>query len=297
MIGSILKGAGAVTKIAGGIMGMIDAKKQRKLQRSQMDMQREFAQHGIRWKVDDARAAGLHPLAALGAQTSSYYPVRVGETSPESSLDTMGQGLAGLGSLGDKSLAKEAAEIEVDLLRLRRFKEWLSIFGSTASPENVSDFDKHYNFGDGFLREGGNSPVDLVPSKIVRSDPKAGGGVQAGVVSYEQLGAQKSVKWGTVYRLELAKEMAELMEENLGFKLGYYTTKLSNYWEGWKAAFGGPKSVAGKRWIEFWNKVLPKPFPGKKWHYLTASGAFTQVPLDFHETPRRTPQDWADLPH
>lgn len=43
--------------------------------------QKEFAQQGIRWKTDDAIAAGLHPLAALGAQVSSYSPVSVGSSS------------------------------------------------------------------------------------------------------------------------------------------------------------------------------------------------------------------------
>lgn len=42
--------------------------------------QKEFAKHGIRWKVKDARAAGLHPLAALGAQTTSFSPVSIGNT-------------------------------------------------------------------------------------------------------------------------------------------------------------------------------------------------------------------------
>lgn len=37
-------------------------------------LQREFAQHGIRWRVEDARAAGLHPLAALGMQPASASP-------------------------------------------------------------------------------------------------------------------------------------------------------------------------------------------------------------------------------
>jgi len=37
-------------------------------------MQREFAQNGIRWKVADAQAAGIHPLYALGAQTASFTP-------------------------------------------------------------------------------------------------------------------------------------------------------------------------------------------------------------------------------
>lgn len=34
-------------------------------------LQREFAQQGIQWKVQDAKHAGIHPLAALGAVTPS----------------------------------------------------------------------------------------------------------------------------------------------------------------------------------------------------------------------------------
>lgn len=45
------------------------------LSREQMLMQKEFAQHGIRWRAEDAAAAGLHPLAALGASGASYSPV------------------------------------------------------------------------------------------------------------------------------------------------------------------------------------------------------------------------------
>lgn len=36
--------------------------------------QKEFAQHGTRWKVEDARAAGLHPLFALGGPGASFSP-------------------------------------------------------------------------------------------------------------------------------------------------------------------------------------------------------------------------------
>lgn len=54
--------------------------------------QKEFAQQGIRWKVADAQAAGLHPLAALGAQVSSYSPVSVGDLSmPKTNFGDMGQ--------------------------------------------------------------------------------------------------------------------------------------------------------------------------------------------------------------
>lgn len=46
------------------------------LAQQQMQMQKEFAQNGIRWRVQDAEAAGLHPLAALGTMPSSYSPVQ-----------------------------------------------------------------------------------------------------------------------------------------------------------------------------------------------------------------------------
>lgn len=41
-------------------------------------LQKQFAQEGIRWKVADAKAAGIHPLYALGASTTSFSPVSVG---------------------------------------------------------------------------------------------------------------------------------------------------------------------------------------------------------------------------
>lgn len=64
------------------------------LARENMAQQREFAQHGIRWKVEDAKAAGLHPLAALGATTTSFSPVSVGDSSaPSLDLGNMGQGI------------------------------------------------------------------------------------------------------------------------------------------------------------------------------------------------------------
>jgi len=44
----------------------------------QEQLQKDFAQQGIQWKVKDAEAAGVHPLYALGANTTSYQPTQVG---------------------------------------------------------------------------------------------------------------------------------------------------------------------------------------------------------------------------
>lgn len=50
-------------------------------------LQREFAQQGIRWKVADAKAAGLHPLYAIGATGASYSPT----TYPDALGPAIGQ--------------------------------------------------------------------------------------------------------------------------------------------------------------------------------------------------------------
>lgn len=54
-----------------------------KMAEKNIAMQKEFAQHGIRWKMEDAAAAGIHPLAALGANTTSFSPVSVGSQTSD----------------------------------------------------------------------------------------------------------------------------------------------------------------------------------------------------------------------
>lgn len=56
--------------IAGGLSDLFDNSDggRRDAQASHEALQREFAQNGIKWRVDDARSAGIHPGLALGAQ-------------------------------------------------------------------------------------------------------------------------------------------------------------------------------------------------------------------------------------
>lgn len=73
MLGELIGAAGSVI---GGLIG--EAGKRKEIQ-----AQREFAQNGVRWKVDDARAAGVHPALALGASTASFQPVGLGSSMAE----------------------------------------------------------------------------------------------------------------------------------------------------------------------------------------------------------------------
>jgi len=99
-LGSALGGFfGPVGSAVGGFLGnSLDRKSAasdaRQAGDSEYARQKEFAQMGIRWKVADAKAAGLHPLAALGAQGSSYSPTVVmpGRPSDDGMME-MGQNL------------------------------------------------------------------------------------------------------------------------------------------------------------------------------------------------------------
>ena len=105
----------AIGGAIGGALGLIGAGQSQasaeRLNQLNYEHQKEFAQNGIRWKVADAKAAGLHPLAALGASTASYSPSAVIGDSPDYSfLKDMGQGIDR--AMDAKATRQERAERE-----------------------------------------------------------------------------------------------------------------------------------------------------------------------------------------
>lgn len=117
MLGAVLGAAGS---LASGLFG-------KKAADNNVKMQKEFAQKGIQWKVADAKAAKIHPLAALGAQTHSFSPVAAGDFS---GLAQAGQDLGRALQPGTtetqrvaaytretQKLALERASLENDVLR------------------------------------------------------------------------------------------------------------------------------------------------------------------------------------
>lgn len=124
MLGNIIGGLiGAGASLLGGSNAQ---KSQERIARENIALQKEFAQTGIQWKVADAKAAGVHPLAALGATTHSFSPISVG--SPEgagisSAGQFLGRAIAATDTAGGRTtsvlegLALERAGLENELLR------------------------------------------------------------------------------------------------------------------------------------------------------------------------------------
>jgi len=147
MLGDILSGFG---KIADFFTSSENRESQERIAAQNIANQREFAQNGIRWKVADAQAAGLHPLAALGAQTSSFSNV-VGSDGLKSDFSGLGQDIgraidAGstssertnrLGGAVEKAataLTLEKSALENDLLRTQIAKQRAQIGPPFPSP-------------------------------------------------------------------------------------------------------------------------------------------------------------------
>lgn len=93
--------------------------------------QEKFAQMGLQWKVQDAIKAGIHPLAALGAQSTSFSPVSVGSSSTSGGFNSRGDStrriggyLADMGQNLTRSLSatRTDAEKEMDALQVQGAK-------------------------------------------------------------------------------------------------------------------------------------------------------------------------------
>lgn len=74
--------------------GLIGNQQKKEGQQQEIENQREFAQNGIRWKVEDATRAGVHPNVALGAPTSQYVPVGLGDNDTAASFSAAGQDIS-----------------------------------------------------------------------------------------------------------------------------------------------------------------------------------------------------------
>lgn len=119
--------------LAGGLIGGlgsmigagINSATQKQINKENIAMQKEFAQNGIQWKVQDAKKAGIHPSVALGAQTY--------QATPSSVAPDVGSGVSGafkhFGSAIDSFIddKEEERNLQLEALKLANEKDKLEI--------------------------------------------------------------------------------------------------------------------------------------------------------------------------
>lgn len=91
-LGSALAGAGL--GFIGDMYGShLNRRESRAAEARNREMQEQFARNGLRWRMEDAQAAGIHPLAALGFNPSQPSPVAVGDTGVGDAYSRLGQNI------------------------------------------------------------------------------------------------------------------------------------------------------------------------------------------------------------
>lgn len=159
MLGELI-GAGA--SLLGGLM-------QNKQADKQADLQREFAQSGVQWKVQDAEKAGIHPLYALGAQTTSYQPTQVGDMGIAQAGQNIGRAIDATRSTPASAMALALGKIQLEGAQLDN--EFKRVQLASAIRTNMPDHPALPNFSDMNLIDGqGNSGI--VSSTLPGHDPR-----------------------------------------------------------------------------------------------------------------------------
>lgn len=201
-----------LASVAGNVIGgIVSSNAQKDANAKNIALQKEFAKNGIQWKVEDAKKAGIHPLAALGAQTMSFSPISVGADPLGSALASSGQDVSrainSTRSAGDRA---DAYTKTVQDLNLRRMGLENDLLASQIAKINQAGIPPAIpKATDRYLLEGqGNTPlVDDNPMKRQMSSPGQPS-IEAGAVPDTGF-ARTPTGWAPVMSADVQQRLEE----------------------------------------------------------------------------------------
>lgn len=187
------------------------------------ERQKEFAQMGIQWRVADAKAAGLHPLAAIGAGGASFSPSAqvMGGDSP-SNFTGVSDAISAMGQNTKRAqvatqtpyeremerLSLERAQLQNRLLEGQVQNEWAALMGQPPTPAMAADVG--VSTRPVRLGQVSVAPVGMVsskPSESISSAPNDYGLEAAGTPGFKSYGITPRL------RVELPnQQLAESLE-------------------------------------------------------------------------------------
>lgn len=178
------------------------------------DYQREFAQSGIQWRVQDAKKAGISPLAALGSSGASYTPVqRVGgpfdwQSAGQDLSTSISRGfdLHAKKKLIIAQVRKETAEAGVQELNLQILRKKLRDMNATKPIPQPGMGIVHQNQGGGDLYTRQPVPTSSAP------------GVQEGMVPEGQYNVSRT----GFLKYYPNQNIMDLLSESLPAALGWW---------------------------------------------------------------------------
>ncbi len=240
MLGTVI---GAGLQLASGYMASKSQDKANKYARQQAQQnradQKEFAQNQLQWKAADAKAAGIHPIFAMGNSPISFSPINTGI----SGSNPMAQAMSGMGQdLSRASMAKqtphgrnatmnaalsklglERASLQNDLLRTQIKATTMRINRSQLPPSMPS-------------------PVEVMPQQIIK------GRTSTPHIDPGQVTDVGHARTKTGYAPIPSEQVKERIEDNIPAELmHFYRNQIKpNFNQNFSPPFKAPK---GKRWI------------------------------------------------
>lgn len=158
-----------------GTFGALSDEKNRQYHESENEKERqrqyEFAKNSLTWRMEDAKRAGIHPLAALGFQGVQSTPIQAGDFGD--SLANMGQSISRAMTATQSALDREDTEIlnnlgierarlQNDLLRLQ-----ISNVANQINPPQPSPIEKQVSSDVGYVKTDSGGYA-IVPSEEVK---------------------------------------------------------------------------------------------------------------------------------
>ena len=117
-VGSLLSGLGSLGGLFGG-----GSKARKNAEMRNYAMQKEFAQNQLQWRAADARKAGLHPMAALGAAGQGFTPFLGGQAASGShwsdAAQDMGRAVSRIAAGRQNAYEKQQGRYERRLQQMR----------------------------------------------------------------------------------------------------------------------------------------------------------------------------------
>lgn len=248
--------------IGSGFQAQQERKRQEEANRANIALQKEFAQNGIQWRVKDALAAGIHPLAALGAQTHSFQASVMSE--PTANMSGMGQDLS-------RALASTRTQDEKDLQTLQVQSAKLDVEGKALDNQmKQSQLNKLNQTGPAF--PGGGNFIDgqgdsgASKSRVVSKPMERTVSLKG--APYSEPGAVTDVGWVKTPSGIVpvpSKDAKERIEDSMPHEWShFYRNNITPIWGGGpkppKEAL--PKGATGWKWNPIQMEYQPK-FPSK----------------------------------
>lgn len=141
-LGTAMLAGGGLSALGSVIGGQLNARSQAEANAQNIALSREMAQKSIQYKVADAKQAGIHPLYALGAPTSSAAQV----VAPQKdyvgkAMQQMGQSIANIQT--DQQMRLNEAQIKKIELENAKTKNDIMSSGGAKFQKDALDIKKN----------------------------------------------------------------------------------------------------------------------------------------------------------